>query len=56
MSENNKNKDEELMKGGMENTSECLSDDDLDDVVGGAFAGIPRVKLHQIDKNLRDKI
>ena len=29
---------------------------DLDDVVGGAFANIPRVKLHQIDKNLRDKI
>ena len=40
----------------MENTSECLSDDDLDDVVGGAFAGIPRVKVHKIDQSLRDKI
>lgn len=51
-----KDKKEEMMKEELENKSEMLDDDDLDDVVGGAFAGIPRVKTHKIDKNLRDKI
>ena len=54
-----KEKNKEFMKEELESVeqeSEMLSDDDLDDVVGGAFENIPRVKLHQIDKNLRDKI
>lgn len=54
-----KDTNKELMKEELSNAqqaSEMLNDDDLDDVVGGAFANIPRVPTKKIDSKLRDRI
>jgi len=54
-----KETNKELMKeemGNAQQASEMLNDDDLDDVVGGAFANIPRVPVKKIDQKLRDRV